>query len=139
MPSAIEISSYGLMLEKTRLELSAENISKMNQASRVGESPRPRSIKVNATNQSEFSSLLDRLSLGNKDISSVFRLVEGETKLVYEPKNPLSNESGFVEYPDTNHLNEMINIMKAKRAYEANISAINAAKEMFDASMNIGK
>ena len=59
--------------------------------------------------------------------------------LVYEPGHPDANEDGYVEKPNVNMVTEMVDMITAHRAYEANSTAINAAKAMAMKTLEIGK
>jgi len=58
-------------------------------------------------------------------------------RLVYEPDHPDADENGFVAYPNINMITEMVNMMVATRAYEANVTAIGAAKSMMQQALEI--
>jgi flagellar basal-body rod protein FlgC len=64
-------------------------------------------------------------------------------RLVYDPYHPdaaLSGpNAGYVEYPNVNIVNEMTDLIAASRAYEANASVIQGAKDMFSAALEIGR
>ncbi|MEM2146785.1 MAG: flagellar basal body rod protein FlgC [Candidatus Jordarchaeaceae archaeon] len=51
-------------------------------------------------------------------------------KLVYDPTNPLADENGYVRMPDINTVEEMVDLIEASRLYEANVTVMNAAKEL---------
>ena len=59
--------------------------------------------------------------------------------LVYDPGHPDANADGYVEKPNVNIVNEMVDMITAQRAYEANSTAINAAKTMAMKALEIGK
>ena len=59
--------------------------------------------------------------------------------LVYEPGHPDANADGYVEKPNVNIVNEMVDMITAQRAYEANSTAINAAKAMATKVLEIGR
>ena len=59
--------------------------------------------------------------------------------LVYEPGHPDANADGYVERPNVNIVSEMVDMITAQRAYEANSTAINAAKAMASKALEIGK
>jgi flagellar basal-body rod protein FlgC len=59
-------------------------------------------------------------------------------RLVYEPGHPDANEKGFVAYPGINPISEMVNLMSATRAYEANVAALSAAKTMALKTLELG-
>lgn len=57
----------------------------------------------------------------------------------YEPDHPDANEEGYVAYPNINLMEEMTNMIQATRAYEANVSSLQAAKDMALSSLEIGR
>lgn len=63
--------------------------------------------------------------------------------LVYDPDHPDAIQSGpnkgYVEYPNVNIVNEMVDLISASRAYEANATVIDGAKDMFSAALDIGR
>ena len=65
-----------------------------------------------------------------------------EGKLVYMPDHPDAIQSGprkgYVEYPNVNIVNEMVDLISASRAYEANSTVVEGAKSMFSAALEIG-
>jgi len=60
-----------------------------------------------------------------------------EPKLVYNPGHPLADANGYVRVSNVNMVEEMVNMMSASRAYDANLSAIDAAKNMAEKAMKI--
>lgn len=63
-------------------------------------------------------------------------------RMVYDPSHPDAIQSGpnkgYVEYPNVNIVNEMVDMISASRAYEANSAVIQGSKEMFSAALEIG-
>lgn len=57
----------------------------------------------------------------------------------YEPNHPEANEDGYVAYPNINLMEEMANMIQATRSYEANVSAIQASKDMAMSALEIGR
>jgi len=64
-------------------------------------------------------------------------------RLVYDPENADAIKSGpnkgYVEYPNVNIVNEMVDLISASRAYEANATVVQGAKDMFGAALEIGR
>lgn len=58
---------------------------------------------------------------------------------VYDPTNPDADENGYVQMPNVNSAEEMVDLMAASRAYEANITALNITKSMAMKALEIGK
>ena len=59
--------------------------------------------------------------------------------LKYEPNHPDANEEGYVAYPNINLMEEMTNMIQATRSYEANVSALQASKDMALSALEIGR
>ncbi len=60
-------------------------------------------------------------------------------KAVYDPTHPDADKNGYVQMPNVNVLEEMVDLMAAHRAYEANIQAINAVRAMWNRALEIGR
>jgi flagellar basal-body rod protein FlgC len=60
-------------------------------------------------------------------------------KLEYDPDNPDADADGYVRYPNVNETTELIDMMAATRAYEANVTALNGMKSMMLKALEIGK
>jgi flagellar basal-body rod protein FlgC len=71
----------------------------------------------------------------------VTQIVEDKTpfKLVYNPSHPDADENGYVQMPNVDIAKEMIDMISATRAYEANVTALNSNKAMFAKALEIGK
>jgi flagellar basal-body rod protein FlgC len=59
--------------------------------------------------------------------------------LVYEPGHPDANAGGYVEYPNVNAVEEMVNMITASRAYEAGVTSIESVKSMAKSAIGIGR
>jgi flagellar basal-body rod protein FlgC len=71
----------------------------------------------------------------------VVNIVEDPKPLitVYDPGHPDADENGYVSMPNINVIEEMVNMMMALRAYEANVQAFNSSKGMFRKALEIGR
>ncbi|MBR4182797.1 MAG: flagellar basal body rod protein FlgC, partial [Lachnospiraceae bacterium] len=56
----------------------------------------------------------------------------------YDPSHPDADENGYVTYPNVNIVTEMTNLIDASRAYEANVTAFQASKDMAQKGLSIG-
>jgi len=61
----------------------------------------------------------------------------GNARMIYDPSHPDANEDGYVAMPDIDIITEMVNLMSATRAYEANMTTVEAAKGMVDKALKI--
>ncbi|MCG2582856.1 flagellar basal body rod protein FlgC [Massilia sp. TS11] len=60
-------------------------------------------------------------------------------KQVYDPKNPLADDKGYVTMPNVNVVDEMVNMLAASRAYQTNVETMNAAKTMLLKTLTLGQ
>lgn len=58
---------------------------------------------------------------------------------VYDPKNPVADENGYVSMPNVNVVEEMVNMISASRSYQTNVETMNAAKNMLAKTLTIGQ
>ncbi len=58
-------------------------------------------------------------------------------KMVYDPGNPEANKQGYVAMPNVNPVTEMVDLIAASRGYESNVTAMNAAKQMFSKTFDV--
>jgi flagellar basal-body rod protein FlgC len=56
---------------------------------------------------------------------------------VYDPGNPQANKQGYVSMPNVNPVTEMVDLISASRGYESNVTAMNAAKQMFSKTFDV--
>jgi flagellar basal-body rod protein FlgC len=60
-------------------------------------------------------------------------------QVLYDPRHPDADKNGYVKMPNVNVMEEMVNMMGASRAYEANVQAINATRTMWNRALEIGR
>ena len=86
--------------------------------------------------------LVGGVSMGGNGISNgvmVDSVVETEnpTKIIYDPSHPDADKEGYVEVPNINVVEEMVNMVNASRAYEANVTVAQTARAMISSSLQI--
>lgn len=113
---ALSISGSGLTAERVRLDAIAANLA--NQDSLVGPAGQP------------YQRLVVLLATARDGGVKVAGIVRDPTPgpLVYDPRSPLANRAGYVRYPNVNPAQEMVDLLEATRAYQANVTAIEATK-----------
>jgi len=136
---AFEISAAGLNVERTRLDISAMNIANAHTTRTInGAQYIPLSVATTSRLkgfQPQGSFMGDRMSI---PMATVTQQLNALPKLVFEPSHPDANKEGFVAYPGVDTVVEMVNMMSAVRAYEANTVAISAAKSMAMKAIDLG-
>lgn len=143
--SAFDISASGLTAERLRLDTIANNIANVNTTRTKEGGPYRRQMPVFEPRAASFEELVRAFS-GKKGAPvslgvRVQAIVEDSTppRLVYDPSHPDANADGYVAFPDINIVKEMVDMISASRAYEANVTALNEAKTIMQSALNIGR
>lgn len=147
--TSINIASTGMATERLRTDVISDNIANASTTRTQDGGPFQRSRVVFepvSANHPQFRSPFTPTDLDNgpgKGVK-VLEIVKdtSEGRLVYDPEHPDAIKSGpnagYVEYPNVNIVNEMVDLISASRAYEANSTVIEGAKSMFSAALEIG-
>lgn len=142
--NSINISASGLTAEKLRMDVISRNIANVNTTRTADGTPYRRQVVAfqEGDKQMSFSEYLSDASKGM--IGSGVKVVgieEDKTpfKSVYDPGHPDADEQGYVKMPNVDIMTEMVNMISASRAYEANVTAINSAKSMALKALEIGR
>lgn len=140
---AMEISRTGLEVEWRRLEVSAENLANA-QTVHTAAGGRYRPLHVVSGPAADFASHLES-GRSNGDANrllgvTVYSIEEVNLppRMVHEPGNPEADANGDVAYPGIDQAAEMMLMVKTSRAYQANIVAMNAARQMYGKALEIG-
>ncbi len=141
---AFNISASGMTAQRFRTDIIAENIANINTTSTASGGPYRRKIvtfsEKNVTPFSEFYSTSRNKAVGNGvKVSTVTEDYSTDFTMEYDPSNPDADANGYVSYPNVNTVTEMTDLIDATRAYEANTTAFDAAKNMAQAGLQIGK
>ena len=135
--TAIEVGASGLTAQRRRLEVLVSNLVNANTTHPAGTEPfRRKDVVFTAQNpQTSFGSALDDAVQGVQ-ISNV---VEDHSppRKQFEPNHPNADKDGYVLYPNINPMEEMVNVLSATRSYEANLQAVNSAKDMQQKTLEI--
>lgn len=131
--SAFDISASGLYAERTRMNVIANNLANANSTRTPEGGPFRRQLVVLTGTEASDPNRMEGLGVavaGVVDDPSPF-------PLVYNPGHPDANPDGYVAMPNVNVVEEMVDMTTAVRAYEANITAIDAAKNIVRRSLDI--
>ena len=159
MFTIFRISQSGLNKQMKKLEVTAENIANADKSAAPGEEIYKRKVvaeeEITANPPKQFSKELNlqmrrgnrkhlsqssprRSNFNKQNNENETKIIKvDEPKLVYNPGHPLADDNGYVRVSNVNMVEEMVNMMSASRAYDANLSAIEAAKNMADKAMKI--
>jgi flagellar basal-body rod protein FlgC len=131
--SARDIAVSGLKAQRLRMNVIANNIANAMTPVTPGGGAFRRQMALLKGHE------LDPIARRGKSGVEVERVAKDQSplKLVFEPDNPYANAEGFVEYPNVDLSIEMVNLLSAQRAYEANIAVILAGRTMSARAMRI--
>jgi len=137
---AFEISASGMSVEKLRIDVTAVNIANMHStAAADGTLFRPLRVVSRPLAPTFASQFEDGSAIGLRGAQVLgIQELAVTPKMVYEPGNPGADDKGMVALPGVDHVSEMVNLITALRAYEANVVAMNAAKVMASKALEIG-
>lgn len=142
---SLNISASGMTAERLRMDVIANNLANVNTTRTPGGGPYRRQVVEFAPAGRSFSDTLSA-SMGDSAGGSLNGVqVEGivpdksPMKRVYEPGHPDADAQGYVTMPNIDTVTEMVDMMSATRAYEANVTAVDAVKAMAEKAIDIGK
>ena len=136
MFDSMHVSASGLSAERLRMDVIAQNLANANSTRGADGQPYRRHEVVfrsaDATAGAVPGGASQEATTGDLHGVEPVAIVEDPSALrsVYDPTHPDADESGYVHYPNVNPVTEMVDMMTATRAYEANVTAMNAAKNM---------
>lgn len=141
--SAMNVSSSALSAERTRINLISGNLANANATRTPEGGPYKRKDAVFAATPLEgrFNRALDKASGRDVRQVEVMRIIEDQSppRMQYDPSHPDANPQGYVAMPNVNVVEEMADMINATRSYEANVTAVQAAKSMALKTLEISK
>lgn len=153
--TSLDISSKGMSLQRARLGAVANNIANVNTTKDAeGEVYKRQIVVVQKLNDQKFENYLNhQLDLmgtdnnhgpnirGGQSASDVLHfqtdIDDAEPRLVFDPSHPHAREDGYLEVPNINIVTEMVEMMTAQRAFEANVQVTEGAKNLAKYSLEI--
>ena len=159
--TAFNIIAKGLRIQKKRMDLVAENLANAETTKTASGGPYKRkfltvhagdfkipipkmgekqTIMLETTSSEHIKNPVEPEAETEKsEFSLQTREDNTPGELVYMPDHPDADENGYVKMPNVNVLREMVDLINAQRAYEANVSAFNAVKMMANSALQIGR
>lgn len=143
--SSVDAGASALTAQRLRMDIISQNIANANTTRGENGLPyRKRLVVFEERNEPvPFSDYLSRESrelFAGKGVR-VAKIIEDTSpfRQVYDPGHPDADKNGYVQMPNVDVLTEMVNMISATRAYEANVTAINNTKSMAMKALEIGK
>ena len=138
MFDALEISGTGLTAQRLRMDVTAENLAN---AQSVGYRRKDVVVREAASGDGFGNVLAGAMGSGSPAGSGVQveQITQDPTpgRRIYDPGNPAADAQGYVRMPNVNPVTEMVDLIDASRAYESNVTAMQAAKQMFTKTLDL--
>ena len=147
--TSINIAATGMSAERLRSDVISNNIANASttRTAEGGKFQKQTVILQSIGQETVFRNpyVPSDLDQGPGAGVKVSRIVSdtSQGRMVYDPSHPDAIKSGpnagYVEYPNVNIVNEMVDLISASRAYEANASVIQGSKDMFSSALEIAR
>jgi len=130
---AIDASGSGLSVERLRMDVTAENLANAQTSGYKRKDVVVQQSGVPGT----FAAALDKARGANG--VQVAGIVEDTMpgRRIYDPSHPDADQQGYVTLPNVSPVTEMVDLISASRAYEADVTAMQTAKQMFARTLDI--
>ena len=125
---AIGIAGSALTVHRKWLDAISDNIANVNTASSTNGAAFQERYVIARANTTDGGVTVAGTALGN-----------AESRLAYDPENPLADANGYVTHPVVDLSTEMTNMMLSSRLYQANLSVMSQAQQSYQAALEIGK
>jgi flagellar basal-body rod protein FlgC len=137
---SLDISASGLIAERTRMDVTSQNL-----ANAQSTGYRRQDVVLRQQGGGFANVLGQAIGAGTAAGGGEGRGVqvaeivtdENPQRRVYDPGHPDANAEGYVELPNVNAVTEMTDLISASRAYEANVTAMQTAKQMFSKTLEL--
>ena len=150
LSSSMGISASGMSAQRLRMDVISDNIANVNTTRGADGGPYRRKFVVFTERNPSVSAQRGRSeprTLKSRGYVVAGRgvvvqgIVEdsGEPRMVYDPEHPDADENGYLAMPNVDIVREMVDMISASRAYEANVTAVNAGKYMLMRALDIGR
>lgn len=140
--SVFDISEAGMSVQKARVDVVALNLANSETTkTAAGGAYKPLQVVISeAIGADRFSNMLSGQVQSNQFLGSEvseIRQIQDPVKLVHKPSHPDADQNGMVEYPNVDPVSQMVDLLEATRAYEANVKVLNAGSVIAQAALEI--
>jgi flagellar basal-body rod protein FlgC len=137
---AINTAATGLSAERLRMDVTAENLANAQTTKGADGQPYKRKVVVLQEDTGpSFGATLDGAMNQSSGGVKVAQIAQDSTpnRLVYDPGNPDADPRGYVSMPNVQPVTEMVDLISASRGYEANVTVMQTAKQMFTKTLEL--
>ena len=137
--SAVKAGASALQAERMRIEVAVSNLA--NAESTRGPDGQPykrRDVVLQSTAVQDFDETLGRASAVGVEVAAVVE-DQGPARRRYEPSHPDADAEGYVTLPNVDPAEEMVDMLSAARAYQANLTAIGLIRDLVQRALDLGR
>jgi flagellar basal-body rod protein FlgC len=138
---AIDTAATGLSAERLRMDVTAENLANAQTTRGADGKPYQRKVVALQAAGTGFGSTLGgamKAGAGGVRVAGI-QADTTPNRLVYDPGHPDADARGYVSMPNVQPVTEMVDLISASRGYEANVTVMQTAKQMFTKTLEILK
>jgi flagellar basal-body rod protein FlgC len=137
--NAIDASASALAAERMRIEVAVSNLANAESTRGPDGQPYKRRDVVLASEPTEtFQEALGRANATGVKVAAVLE-DQSAPRMRYEPSHPDANADGYVALPNVDTAEEMVDMLGASKAYQANLAAINLIRDMVQKALDLGR
>jgi flagellar basal-body rod protein FlgC len=137
--AAVNAAASALNAERTRIEVAVSNLANIESTRGPDGQPyRRRDVVLQSAPVDAFDHVLGRASATGVQVAAI---VEDRSapQMRYEPSHPDADKNGFVALPNVDSAEEMVDMVSAARAYQANLTAIGLIRDMVQKALDLGR
>ena len=139
LSAAIAASATALGVERTRIEVAVSNIANAESTRGPDGGPyRRRDVLLSTEPVATFDAVLGQVSATGVKVAGIVQ-DQAPFRRRYEPSHPDADKDGFVSLPNVDTSEEMVDMLGAARAYQANLAAIGLIKDMVAKALELGR
>ena len=130
-----DIAGSAMHAQSVRLSTTASNMANANSVSRDPEDTYRAKLPV-------FAAVLNDMETGQKAGGvEVKAVIDSQAPLrrEYAPSHPMADETGYINLPNVNVVEELANMMSASRSYQSNVEVFNTSKQLLQRTLTLGK
>lgn len=134
--SSFDISSSGIYAQRVRMDAIANNIANADSTKTPEGGPyRRQSVTFKAIYNDAIGNQVQPAGVMTEKVQES----SNDFRIVYDPGHPDADAEGYVKMPNVNIVEEMVDMVSATRAYEANVTAMNSVKGMITSAIDLGR